>query len=176
MKTRVFFTIAIFSGIFLSCGLNKITAQTHVVLNTFNVNIRTGPGTNHAIVCMAGKGEILELVSTTGDWVEVRMYTADTRYIHKDLVYFLTRFVHGHNMRLPQTEDETHRFYNDIKFAKLKAKKEADILIPDTVSKEYHENYYRICMDEKIHEIFELYGQQTAMYPELVKLAKEKGW
>ena len=143
-------------------------AQAHIVLNTFNVNIRTGPGTGFFVVCTAGKGEIFQLVDERGDWVEIKMYSEDSRFVHRDLVYFLKEFVPGHNMNLPESEEEIKKINNDIEWAISVAKVEADEIIPKEISKKKFENFRNICMDKNIHNILKVHGIQSALYSQIM--------
>lgn len=156
--------------------LNPIKAQDHVVLNTSDVNLRTGPGTDYYVVCMAGKGEIFKLAGEQGDWIEIEMYSGDNRFVHRDLVYFLTEFVDGHNMRFPEQEEKTRKIYQDILWAKSLAKQDADEIIPANISNERHSNFLKIRQDKHIHDIFEMYGIQTAMYSQIMEYAKKNKW
>lgn len=176
MKTKFFFSVIALMAIQLFPILNSIKAQDHVVLNTSDVNLRTGPGTDYYVVCLAGKGEIFKLIDEKGDWVEIEMFTGNNRYVHRDLVYFLTEFVDGHNMRLPDSEEKTKEIYSDILWAKSQANKDADEIIPRDVSKERHKNFLKICEDKHIHNLFEKYGIQTAMYPEIMGLSEKNKW
>lgn len=147
-------------------------AQEYIVLNTFRVNVRTGPGTDFYIVCKADKGEIFELVSKKSDWVEIRMFSKDTRFVHKDVVYFLNEFVDGHNMRLPE-DKMVVILQNGAQWAKTISNMEANEIIPESVSQERFENFRNICIDKNIHNLFEMHGIQTAMYSEIIS-HKEK--
>ncbi len=176
MKTKVFFIMALFVISQIAISFRTARAQDHIVLNTFNVNIRTGPSTDYFVVCMAGKGDIFKLDKEHGDWLQIEMFSGDNRFVHRDLVYFLTEFVDGHNMRLPDSEEKTREIYNDILWAKSRAKKDADEIIPAEVSDERHNNFLKLRQDKHIHDFFERYAIQPAMYPFIMDQAKKKKW
>ena len=159
-----------------SFSIKTVSAQDHVVLNTFNVNIRTGPGTDHFIVCTAGKGEIFRLVNKENDWLEIEMYSGDNRFVHRDLVYFLESFVPGHKMTLPESEEKSKKIFLDLKWAQIVAKKEAEEIIPANMDKARNENFMKIMQDKNTHTIFEIHDFQSALYPELIVLAKKNNW
>ncbi|MBC8486978.1 MAG: SH3 domain-containing protein [Bacteroidetes bacterium] len=176
MKTKILFTVLVLILIQLTISSENLIAQDHVVLNTFNVNIRTGPGTDHFIVCTAGKSEIFKLVNEKGDWLEIEMYSGDNRFVHRDLVYFLDEFIPGHRMTLPESEEKSKKIFLDLKWAETAAKKEAEEIIPVNVDKARNENFRKVMRDKNIHTIFEIHGFQSALYPELMTLAKKKKW
>lgn len=142
-------------------------SQSHVVLNTFDVNIRTGPGNDYFVVCMAGKGEIFELTGQEGDWVKVKMFSDDERYIHHDLVYFLNEFVPGHNMQLPEKE-KIKILQKSAQWAEVIAEKEAEEIVPKSLSKQKYEAFRNIRYDKNMHDIFEMQGIQTALYSQII--------
>jgi len=176
MKAKIFFPVLMFLVLQSIPGLHQALAQGHVVLNASNVNLRTGPGPDHFVICMAGKGEIFKLVGENGDWLEIEMSTSDKRYVHRDLVYFLNEFVDGHNMKLPNTEEKIKEIYSDILWAKIQAKKDADEIIPASVNEERHNNFLKLRQDKHIHDIFEKHGTQTATYPEIIEYSRKKKW
>ena len=176
MKTKIMFVTLLLIVMQFSFSFKTVHAQDHVVLNTFNVNIRTGPSTDHFIVCTAGKGEIFKLINEKGDWLEIKMYSDDNRYVHRDLVYFLETFVPGHRMTLPESEEKSKKIFLDLKWAQSVAKKEAEEIIPANEDKARNENFRKIMQDKNIHTIFEIHGLQSALYPELMALAKKKNW
>jgi hypothetical protein len=176
MKTRIIFLTLLLAVMQFSFSFKTAHAQDHVVLNTSNVNIRTGPGIDYFIVCTAGKSEIFKLVNEKGDWLEIEMYSGDNRYVHRDLVYFLEEFIPGHRMTLPELEKKSKKIFLDLKWAETVAKKEAEEIIPANVDKARNENFKKIMRDKNIHAVFEKHGNQSALYPELMALAKKKNW
>ena len=147
-------------------------AQDYIVLNSFDVNIRTGPATDYFVVCTAGKGEIFELLGENGDWVEVRMFSEENRYIHRDMVYFLEEFIDGHNMRLPDDE-KIKTIQKASQWAKTISANEAGEIIPRSISEERFVNFKNICFDKNMHDIFEIQGIQPALFLQIVN-QKEK--
>ena len=109
MKTRIMLVTSLLVVMQISFSIETARAQNYVVLNTFDVNIRTGPGIDHFIVCSANKGEIFKLVNKDNDWLEIEMYSGDNRFVHRDLVYFLEEFVPGHRMTLPKSEGKSKK-------------------------------------------------------------------
>lgn len=149
-----------------------LSAQEYIVLNTFNVNIRTGPSIETYVVCTAGKGEIFELIREDGDWLEIKMFTPDNRFVHRDMVYFLEEFVPGHNMQLPEKQ-KVREIQNAAQWVKTVSYLEAEEIIPKSVNEERYRNFRNICLDKNMHHLFELHGLQTAMYFQIIN-HKEK--
>lgn len=52
---------------------------------TANVNFRTGPSTSYSRITTISKGNYVEVLSTSGNWVKAK-YNAKTGYIYKDYV------------------------------------------------------------------------------------------
>lgn len=166
MKTKplnniVFLILFIFSVI-------QVTGQNHIVLNAFDVNIRTGPGMEFYVVSKANKGEIFEKASEQGDWVEIKMFSPDNRFIHRDKVYFLGEFIDGHNMILPDKQ-KIKAIQQAARWAKTKARNEADEIIPGPISQEKHDNFKHICLDKNIHELMQYQNTQPALFFEILK-------
>ena len=44
-------------------------------------NVRSGPSTSSAIVKRTGKGESYPIVSTKGDWYEIKLSNGDSAYV-----------------------------------------------------------------------------------------------
>lgn len=176
MKTKIMLVTALLVMMQISFSIETARAQDYVVLNTFDVNIRTGPSTDHFIVCTAGKGEIFKLVNKENDWLEIEMYSGDNRFIHHDLVYFLEEFIPGHRMTLPESDEQSKKIFLELKWAQTVAKKEAEEIIPVNVDKARNMNFRKILQDKNIHAIFEIHGFQSALYPELMALVKKNNW
>ena len=176
MKTKIMLVAALLLVMQISFSSKTAHAQDYVVLNTFDVDIRTGPGIDHFIVCTTGKSEIFKLVNKENDWLEIEMYSGDNRFVHRDLVYFLETFIPAHKMTLPESDEKSKKIFSDLKRAKTVAKKEAEEIIPANVDKERHENFRKILQDKNIHAVFQIHGFQSALYPELMALAKKNNW
>ena len=50
-------------------------------------NLRSGPGTKHAVVFTVGKGIPFRVVKRSGKWVLVEHYDGDRGWIHRSLVW-----------------------------------------------------------------------------------------
>ena len=170
MKTRIVTIIGFLTTVFFLTTPRN--AQKYIVLNTFDVNIRTGPGIENYIVCTAGKGEIFELVGENGDWLEIKMFSPDNRFLHRDMVYFLEEFVPGHNMHLPEKQ-KIREIQNAAQWAKTVSFQEAEEIIPKSINEERYLNFRSICLDKNMHHLFEIHGLQTAMFFQIIN-HKEK--
>jgi SH3-like domain-containing protein len=58
-----------------------------VVVRGGMVNVRTGPGTDHAVLFKAQEGVTFAVLQSSNDWTEVRHVTGKTGWIHNDLVW-----------------------------------------------------------------------------------------
>ena len=52
-----------------------VSAATATVRNTYNLNVRSGPGTSHSIITVLNLGNVVELIgrNTTANWLKVRL-------------------------------------------------------------------------------------------------------
>ena len=145
-------------------------AQEFIVLGTPLVNIRTGPSTGHVIVGRADKGDIFKLISRSGDWLEIAMFSGDHRYVFAaPYVYDLTRaqLVPGHRMTQPESADTRRAICRDLRAAKDRARSEAAEIIPASVDADRNAAFRRIMEDRLILETMHILGVQPAMYDEL---------
>lgn len=65
--------------------LSKPVLKGRVNSGEFNLNIRSGPGTNYSIVAKAQTGDIVTLIEKTGEWYKL----AENQYAHADFIIIL---------------------------------------------------------------------------------------
>ena len=58
------------------------------------VNIRTGPATSSAIVAKARRGDVFEFHGREGNWYRIKMFSPNSRYVHRSLVQ-KAQYVHA---------------------------------------------------------------------------------
>jgi SH3-like domain-containing protein len=58
-----------------------------VVVQVAEANVRSGPGTGHAVVFRALRGVPFRVVDTSGAWLRVRHADGDSGWIHEKLVW-----------------------------------------------------------------------------------------
>ena len=61
--------------------------EATVITRTDLVNIRSGPGTEHAIAFKAEKGVPFRVLGRQGDWLHIASANGDKGYIHQKLVW-----------------------------------------------------------------------------------------
>ena len=61
--------------------------EATVITRNAMVNIRSGPGTQHAIVFKAEKGVPFRVLDKSGDWLHIESRAGDKGYIHRKLVW-----------------------------------------------------------------------------------------
>ena len=81
--TRALFLSAL--AVVLFCSDTARAGERYTVVGTI-ANIRSGPGTNHEILCQAEKYYPLNLVKRSGNWYKVEDFEGDVGWIHKSLV------------------------------------------------------------------------------------------
>jgi len=149
-----------------------------VVTIAKNVNIRTGPGMDYFIIYRAEKGDLYKYAGESDDWFKVELYSGEVRYIGKSVGARLMeqQLLPGHNMTVPESESRRLSVYRDIQYAKERAKKEADEIIGESINRDRHENFKAIREDGNILFILHVYGVQPALYDEIIKEGRQKGW
>lgn len=80
---KVFLAALIF--IFLFSGI-PVWAEEEGVVKGSIVNVRQGAGLNYSIVAKAQSGQGFTILSTLGDWRQVRLYNGNVGWIHKDFI------------------------------------------------------------------------------------------
>jgi SH3-like domain-containing protein len=67
---------------------NSLIADTNtVIIKNDNCNIRSGPGTEHAIQFTVDKGVPFKVLKEQGDWLRVIHADGDQGWIHRSLVW-----------------------------------------------------------------------------------------
>ena len=60
-------------------------AQQYVSVTAREANMRSGPGTRHAVQWSLSRGYPLQVVARRGDWLQVRDFERDTGWVHRSL-------------------------------------------------------------------------------------------
>ncbi|MDX9918269.1 MAG: D-alanyl-D-alanine carboxypeptidase family protein [Gudongella sp.] len=102
-------TIDIHDDAVASGGVENV--EQMLLFTTGNLNIRTGPGTEHSIIMVIPKGETVEYISEEGEWINVK-FKGYTGYSHRS---YLTD---------EQIEDTTNSIIDDEAQEEMKFIKE----------------------------------------------------
>lgn len=148
-----------------------VEAQEYVVMGTPHINLRTGPGTEFAIIGMAEKGDLFWVAGETDGWWEIRMFSGDTRWVSKAArVYPLTsaEIVPGHRLRLPESEEECRSMRRSIQMGFERAQREAEELLPAQVDGPRHDVLRHVFEDRILLEMFHIFGMQPAVFDQLM--------
>jgi SH3-like domain-containing protein len=79
---RIFFIGAMFLlFIFQGSALAEM-----VSVKSDDINMRSGPGTNYSVKYTLGSGMPLEVISHSGDWLNIRDFEGDTGWVYKSTV------------------------------------------------------------------------------------------
>lgn len=147
--------------------------QTYLVMGPPHVNVRTGPGTEYAVVGQAEKGDIFHVTGQTDDWWEIRLFSGDARFVSKAVrAYPLEpiQFEEGHNMTLPVSAVRCRSIYQSVLMNVDRAQREADELLPRDVDPTYHNALRRVLEDRILLEMFHIYGVQPALFEPLMNM------
>lgn len=61
-------------------------AQQYVSVTAREANMRSGPGTRHAVQWSLSRGYPLQVVARRGEWLQVRDFERDTGWVHRSLM------------------------------------------------------------------------------------------
>ena len=149
----------------------------YVVVRSFDVNIRTGPGTDRVVIAQAEKGDLFTYVGEAEGWVEIRMFSGEPRYISRSHVYPLTesQIVPGHNLALP-ADSTCQALFAAVQWATNRAELEATEILPASVDALRHATLSRILQDRLIMELFHKHGVQAVMFEALMGESGARSW
>jgi hypothetical protein len=150
----------------------------YVMTRGDNVNIRTGPGLDRAVVGQAAKGDLFELTGETGDWYEIVMFTGDHRFIHKFWALEVgdPDSLPDISLRLPQSAGTRRSLFLDIYFAEVRAENQANDIIPPSADSERNRHFRRILEDGAVLAVMDIYHVQPVLYWHLVEEAVRNDW
>lgn len=72
-----------FLAVLLALAVPHAVAQQMVSVSGEEVNLRSGPGTQHPAGWVLGRGYPLKVVGRRGNWLEVRDFENDKGWIHR---------------------------------------------------------------------------------------------
>ena len=96
--------IAFFLSALLLAAAAPASAQKMVSVDRNEINMRSGPGTDHASQWLLGRGYPLEVIGKKGKWLQVRDFEADKGWVYGPLV------------------DKTRHFVVKVKVANIRSK------------------------------------------------------
>lgn len=65
--------------------MQAVQAREMVSIARSDVNLRSGPGTGHAVAWILGPGYPLEVLARKGQWLQVRDFESDEGWVHRSL-------------------------------------------------------------------------------------------
>ena len=86
----VFLLLMIFILMFSMSAFSQFVEVKSV---TADIQVRVLLETESRIVAKALKGDIFKYIGEVNDWIEIQLFTGDSRYIHKSLVEVLNRSI-----------------------------------------------------------------------------------
>ncbi len=78
--------ILIFAVFILALGLSQAQAIEMVSVGRPQINMRSGPGTNHDVLWELGQGFPLMVIGRQGNWLKVRDFEDDKGWVYRRLV------------------------------------------------------------------------------------------
>lgn len=112
-----------------------------------DIRVKVLPETESRIVCKALEGDIFKYISEEDDWIEIEMFSGDSRYIHRSQVEVLTRGVSA-----PFSDNVCPQLKKRLEEAKERSLSEQDNV------------FQNILLDRYILEIFHEFNLQPVVY------------
>jgi len=124
----------------------SVSAQFVRVISDF-ANIRTMPDSESKIVGEALENDIFKYISDNDDWVEIEMFSDDSRYVHRSLVKVL---IYG--ISTPFTNDVCPKLMERLEEAKEMSLSESDV------------KSQNVLFDKYVLDIFHEFELQPVIY------------
>ena len=116
-----------------------------------DIRVKILPETESRIVCKALEDDIFKYISEEDDWIEIEMFSGDSRYIHRSQVEVLTRGVSA-----PFSDNVCPQLKKRLEEAKERSLSEQDNV------------FQNILLDRYILEIFHEFNLQPVVYQMVV--------
>lgn len=149
----IFLLLPVFILIF---SMSAFSQYVEVKSGTADIRVRVLPETESRIVAEAFEGDIFKYKSEDNDWIEIEMFSGDSRYIHNSLVEVLTRGISA-----PFSRDICTKLVKSLEEAKIKTFSEANNI------------FQNILLDRYYLEIFHEFNLQPAIYPLVIDWCDE---
>jgi hypothetical protein len=172
--------LIILAGVLAAMTVYSVPSNSaeYVVMRSNKINIRTGAGMDRVVVARAWKGDVFELAGESPEWYKIEMFTGDHRFVSK---FWSTKLAEldslPGNATSPALSESTRRsLYRDIVFAEVRARMQADEIIPPSSDRGRNRNLRKILEDRAILEVMEIYDVQPVIYDDLMEEAIAKDW
>lgn len=98
-------------------ALAPVWAQDWVSIRNDNVNMRSGPGTNHDVQWRLARGFPLQVVQRRNNWLQVRDFEGDTGWVAQSVTNKIRHhIVKGQNVNLRGGPGTNHRVVGKAKY------------------------------------------------------------
>jgi len=84
---------AVFLALAFVFAAAPAAAQQMVSVDRNEINMRSGPGTNHESLWLLGRGYPLQIIGHKGQWVQVRDFESDKGWVYRPLLGNKRHFV-----------------------------------------------------------------------------------
>jgi hypothetical protein len=139
------------------------------VSGSSKADIRTAPTDDATIITQAREGDIFETVKEKGEWIEIKMFSGEYRYIDKSKCIPI-----DYELQLPESEAERKRIFKAILAAEDRAELEAEKKFSSDINKNIE--YARILNDKYKLEVFQEFNLPSPIYLKLIVEGSKKNW
>jgi uncharacterized protein YgiM (DUF1202 family) len=147
------------------------SAQLFIQISSRRANIRFGPTTGSPVVVTARRGDIFELKDETGDWYQIRMFSGESRYLHKSLAVKIS-----YKPEAPRSFSRRRDIFKAFREIDAKMAEEADARYPPDKNLRRNLEYTQILEDRYKLEVIHQFDAQPPVYRSIVIEGNQKGW
>ena len=175
-RLAVLATLALASAAPLSA--QSAPGADYIVTARQQVNLRTGPDTDYAVIATLQKGDVFLLSAELEGWYELELFSGRHGYVSKSMAARLTpdEILSGQGLALPPDRATERALFASVRLARARAIREAEELVPPDVDRVGHDAVRHWLENRLVLEAFHVYGVQPAVYVELVGEAERRGW
>lgn len=73
-------------SLFVQLTCHGIASAEMVSIKGDDINMRSGPGTNHPVLYTLGSGMPLDVINRSEDWLQIKDFEGDTGWVHQSMV------------------------------------------------------------------------------------------
>jgi SH3-like domain-containing protein len=112
--------LLVFGLLSVVMAMGTAWAQEWVSIRNDNVNMRAGPGTNHAVQWKLARGFPLQVVQRRNNWLQVRDFEGDTGWVARSVTSNIRHhIVKGQNVNLRAGPGTNHRVVGRAKYGEV---------------------------------------------------------
>ena len=157
--------------LFMTLPGEGLCAGSYVQTSGSRSNIRISPTTSSSLVTTVERGAIFEVIGEEREWYAIRLFSGDSRYIHKSLAGEIS-----YTPEIPEDESLRRQIFHAFEEADERIRTEAGVRYPAERDLESHVRHVRLLEDRYRMEVVTRFGIQSSAYRGIVIEGTQKGW